>query len=378
MNKQDKSNNSKNIKKLEENNSKNTMGKGEKIFWLFIAIFALGWLILQGLAYKNTHKNNQKQNISVSKNEPVLKTLTKTIIEIVDDNKTIRNNLENSETLKLLNENLNLKISNLNETIEYKVNQAFAPVYNNIDTFLNFHYSVVGEYTELIGAATNEIGSTIKDKLFGEIFDSNLKQVKEQVNHKYIETLKEHFNQIDTLATKDINKTLNSQIFSKLNEDIKQRTSVQIIKLGSIIGTATAVKIVGAVSAKIIAKTTTKLAAKSAIKTSAKVAASGTAGTAGLSCGPFAWICSPVAATVAWFGMDAIVVSADEYMNREEFKQDIIAMLDKEKGAITEKLQTSYSNQFEKDSQSIQENFKNSIIKKKVEKTITVKEKIFK
>jgi ribosomal protein L31E len=378
MNKQDMSNNSKNIKKLEKNNSKNTMGKGEKIFWLFIAIFALGWLILQGLAYKNTHKNNQKQNISVSKNEPVLKTLTKTIIEIVDDNKTIRNNLENSETLKLLNENLSLKISNLNETIEYKVNQAFSPVYNKIDTFLDFHYSVVGEYTELIGAATDEIGSTIKDKLFGEIFDSDLEQVKEQVNHKYIETLKEHFNQIDTLATKDINKTLNSQIFSKLNEDIKQRTSVQIIKLGSIIGTATAVKIVGAVSAKIIAKTATKLAVKSSIKTAAKTAASGTAATVGLTCGPFVLICSSVAATVAWFGTDAIVVSADEYMNREEFKQDIIEMLDKEKGAIREKLQTSYANQFEKDSVAIQENLKNTIVKKKIEKTITIKERIFK
>ena len=375
MNKQDMSNNSENIKNPEENNQKNnskkTMGKGEKIFWLFIAIFLVVWLILQGLAYKN----NQKQNISISKNEPVLQTITKTIIEIVDDNKTIRNNLENSETLKLLNENLKLKISNLNETIEYKVNQAFSPVYSNIDTFLNFHYSVVGEYTELIGAATNEIGSTIKDKLFGEIFDSNLKQVKEQVNHKYIKTLKEHFNQIDTLATKNIDKTLNSQIFLKLNEDIEQRTSVQIIKLGSIIGTAAVVKIV---SAKIISKTATKLATKAAIKTAAKSTASGTAATVGLSCGPFAWICSPVAAGVAWFGTDAIVVSADEYMNREEFKQDIIAMLDKEKEIITKKLQNSYANQFVKDSIAMQENLKNTVVKKKIEKTITIKEKIFK
>ena len=357
----------------QKNISKNKIGKGEKIFWLFIAIFALFWLILQGKAYINTHKNDKDQNILVGKSEPVLKTITKTIIEIVDDNKIIRDNLENSETLKLLKENQNLKISNLNETIEYKVNQAFAPVYNNIDTFLDFHYSVIGEYTELVGAATNEISNTIKDKLFGEAFDNNLEQVKGQVNQKYIETLKEHFNQIDTLATKNINKTLNSQIFSRLNDDIQQRTSVQIIKFGSIIGTATTVKIIGAVTAKIIAKTATKLVTKSVIKTAAKTAASTTAATAGLSCGPFAWICAPVAATVAWFGTDAIVVSADEYMNRDEFKQDITTMLDNQKQELLDKMKFLYSEQFRIDSISIQNNFKNTTIKKEVKKTIIEK-----
>jgi len=351
-------------------NEEKLMGKGEKIFWLFIALFALCWLILQGLAYKNTHKNDKDQNISIRKEEPLLKTITKTIIEIVDDDKIIRNNLENSETLKMIKENQNLKISNLNGTIEHQVDQAFSPVYNNIDTFLDFHYSIVGEYTELVGVATNEIGNTIKDKLFGENFNNNLGQAKEQINQKYIDVIKEHFHQIDTLATKDINKTLNSKIFSRLDNDIEQRASIQIIKLGSIIGTATTVKIIGAVTAKIIAKTATKLAAKSAIKTTAKSAVSGTAATVGLSCGPFAWICSPVLAGVAWFGTDAIVVSTDEYMNRDEFKQEIITMIDNQKQELIDKMESSYSKQFLTDSIAIQDSFKNTTVKKEVKKTI--------
>ncbi len=358
---------------IREDNQKNKMGKGEKIFWLFIAIFALLWMFLQGKAYVNTHKNDKDQNISIGKSEPVLKTITKTIIEIIDDNKTIRNNLENSETLKLLKENQDLKISNLNEKIEYEINQAFVPVYNNIDTFLDFHYSVIGEYTELVGAATNEIGNTIKDKLFGEAFDNNLEQVKGQVNQKYIEILKEHFDQIDAIATKNINKTLNSKIFSRLNDDIQQRTSSQILKLGSIIGTATTVKIIGAVTAKIIAKTATKLATKTAIKTTAKTTASGTAATVGLSCGPFAWICSPVLAGVVWFGTDAIIVTTDEYMNRDKFKQEIITMLDNQKQELTDNMQLSYTKQLKTDSISIQENFKNTTVKKEIKKTIIEK-----
>jgi len=348
----------------------NKQNKGEKIFWLFISIFAICWLILQVLA----HKNNPKENMPISKDKPVLKT----IIQIVDDNKTIRKNLENIKTLKLINENLNLKITDLDKSIEDKVNQAFSSVYNSIDKFLDFHYSVVGEYTELIDAAINEIGNTVEEKLFGKMFDINLKEAKEQINRKYVEIFKKHFEYVETLATKDIDKTLNEQIFIKLNEDTKQRTSLQIIKLGSIVTTATTVKIISVVSTKIITKTATKLATKSVIKTSAKIAASSTAGTAGLSCGPFAWICSPVAATAAWFGTDAVVISADEYMNREDFRQDIIKMLDKEKKVIIEKLQTSYSLQFEKVSTTIQENLKNTTIKKKMKKTITIKNKIFK
>jgi hypothetical protein len=286
--------------------------------------------------------------------------------------------LENAQTLKLVNESFHRHTSDLNTSIAYEVNEAFSPVYGNIDTFLNFHYSVLGEYTELVAVVSNEIDSTIKEKLFGEGFTQNMEILKEEVSQKYIKTLKIHLEDIDTLATTDINKTLNAQIFATLNEDIEARTSLQVMKLASIIGTITVVKIIAIVTAKIIAKTASKLALKSAIKSTAKITASTTAGTAGLGCGPLAWICSPVAATVAWFGTDALIISADEYMNRDVFKQDLIAMLDIEKKALTEKLQNAYTQQFEEDSLFIQKSFKNTIVKKQVKKTIRLKEKIFK
>jgi hypothetical protein len=350
------------------------MGKFEKLFWLTIVILASIWLTLQVMAYLNV----QKETDRLSKDEPVLTSFIKTIVEIIDDNNTIRHNLENAKTLEMLNKSLNENVSTLSDGIEDKVDQAFAPVYGNIDTFLDFHYSDVGEYTELIGAATSKVGSIIKDKLFGETFKHQLKQVNIEVNEQYMTALKEHFDKIDMYAKQDVDKTLNVEIFSKLNEDIEERLSVQGIKLGSVVGVAAAVKVVGAISAKIIAKTATKLAAKSAIKTGAKLAASGTAATAGLACGPLAFICSPIAGGVAWFGTDALVVSVDEYMNRDEFKEEIVQMLDIEKKAIKDKLRSSYVSQFKKDSAQKQEELKNTSVKKKVEKQITVKEKIFK
>jgi hypothetical protein len=356
------------------NTAKTSMSKFEKMFWITIVILAFIWITLQVMAYFNAGK----ESIFFSNNEPVLTTSVKTIFEIIDDNNSIRHNLENFKTIEMLSQNLNDNILSLNGSIDQKVDEAFAPVYTNVDSFLDFHYSVVGEYTELIGAATSKVGSIIKKKLFGPTFNTQLQEVNKYVNQEYITALHDHYEQIDSHATKDINKTLNMVIFTKLNKDIEQRLSVQAIKLGSVVGAAAAIKIVGAVSAKIIAKTATKLAAKSAIKTSAKMAASGTAATAGLACGPLAFICAPVAGGVAWFGTDALIVSVDEYMNRDEFKQEILQMIDKEKKAIKDQLQTTYTNQFKEDSALKQKNLKETVIKKTVEKQITIKEMIFK
>jgi hypothetical protein len=52
-------------------------------------------------------------------------------------------------------------------------------------------------------------------------------------------------------------------------------------------------------------------------------------------------------------------------------------MLDKEKKSIKDKLRSSYVSQFKKDSAQKQEELKNTIVKKKIEKQITVREKIF-
>ena len=55
-------------------------------------------------------------------------------------------------------------------------------------------------------------------------------------------------------------------------------------------------------------------------------------------CGPFAPLCGAVAAVVTWVTVDAVIVSADEIMNREELRQDIISQLESQKIMVRDQM----------------------------------------
>ncbi len=342
--------------KIVENSKK--MGKFEKIFWITIAFFVFAYLILYFFAYKNTQHINKQTS---QDEKPILKQHRKTIIEIVDDNETIKNNLENNEAISSIQQNLELRKENMNLIIENRINQAFLPVYNNIDSFLDYHYSVIGEYSELGAAATGKIEESIKDRLFGNQFDTNLKNVQSQINNAYIDKLKEHIEDINDQALNDVNLSLNSEVLLKLNQDIEQRLITQKVKLKLIFGSTAPIKIIGIIGGKIA----TKAGGKILTKGTAKIGATSGAAAAGTLCGPLAWICSPVAATVVWFGSDAALISVDEYMNRDEFKKEITTMIDEQKNELTDKIKSLYSKQFSADSILVQNTFKNTTIKKR-------------
>ncbi len=270
----------------------------------------------------------------------------------------------NSKAIKILEDNLEEKRQKLDLVIDKQIEKSFSVAYDNIDTFLDYHYSVIGEYSELIASATGSIAQDVKENLFGNEFISNMKKSQTLINDTYIENIRAHITEIDKQATKGISRSLNSDILTKLTSDIENRFSAQYIKLGSIIVAGTSIKVVSLVSAKIAAKSGGKLAAKLAAKTTLKTASAGTAAVAGAACGPFVWVCSPVAGLAAWFGTDAIIISGDEYFNRDDFKREIVQMLDKQKIELSTKVKNAYAEKLVTDSISIRRNYESTTIKR--------------
>ncbi len=101
-------------------------------------------------------------------------------------------------------------------------------------------------------------------------------------------------------------------------------------------------------------------------------ASAGTAAAGGTVCEPAVVICTPVAAIVAWVATDAAIVSADEYLNRDEFKAKILHDITMQKEELKKQLQNAYTDNF------IQ--YHKALIAKleatKVKKRVTVKERI--
>ena len=127
-----------------------------------------------------------------------------------------------------------------------------------------------------------------------------------------------------------------ASVVTLATEDALQRfdKSDLLLKGGGALagGAATA----AAVTKTLGTKVTTKLAAKAAGKTAVKAAGIGgsaaSGAVAGLLCGPTAWICAPIAGVAAgiaaWFATDKVVIEVDEYLNRDEFEQELRAMID--------------------------------------------------
>lgn len=340
----------------------------EKIFWFTIAIFVILFVIMQILASQNRAKyNNPKESKPVS--EKLLKEVIREI-EVIVDTKQILKNLESNRTLDIINQDYNTQLKLLNLQIDLNIDKAFLHVENNVDNFLDFHYSIIGEYTELGAAATGEIGKTIQEELFGDDFDIYIEAASQVISNEYRQSAYTHLKTIDYLATQDIDQELNSQIIQTLQNEIDKNLDIQKVKLGTLLAVGIGAKVINIIVVKLAAKAGSKLAAKGAIKLGAKVTASAGAGLAGGVCGPLVWICAPIAATLAWFGTDAAIIAGDEYLNREEFKAEILTAINEQKIGLKEHFKHSYRDAFLKLSQELQQRYKELPVKEKIKRKV--------
>lgn len=341
---------------------KNQMSKGQKLFWIVIIIFSILYIILSIFA-----SSNMKDLISQKTNIPFLHKYVTTYLP--DD--TIKNNISNAESI--INKKLNEDLDIVNAKIDKEIEELFIGVEKNVDKYLDFHYSVIGEYTELTSLAVNTLSTEIQDKLFGSEFDKVFKDKMNNINQLYRQKVEEHTNLIVDFGIDGIDKELNNDSLRFMINDIENFRNL-ILGKSLIVGTAIGSKIALALSSKIAARIITKASSKLVVKSVGKLATSSAAAGAGLSCGPLVWICAPAFATVAWFGTDALVVAADEKLNREEFKNEIMISLNESKDEIKYNLKKSVEEEFKTISEKVKNTLKNTEIIKK--EKIRLEEKI--
>lgn len=345
------------------------MSSFEKLFWIIIFLLTIAYTILIGMAsYRSGVSSNENNNTMVASDEIIQE------IEVIVTSDRIKKNLENNRTVEEIKKNLQKNMFILDKKIDMEINRAFRQAYSNIDPFLDFHYSVVGEYMELGGMAAGTMEKMIEQKLFGSDFPIRLKDSLKVISSEYEIRLAEHFDFINQKATTKVNINLNSEIIDDLQKHVEQNIKLQGSKMGVLVTAKFAPKLVKIAATKIAAKSSSKIAAKMAVKLGAKSAAAGSGAVAGALCGPAFWICSPIAAGALWFGTDAVVSSIDEIYNRDEFKQDIMDSLVNQQNLIKRKLKQSYERTAKKLSEEIVVKYKQSPVKEI--KRVKIKDKI--
>lgn len=264
-----------------------------------------------------------------------------------------------------IEEDINKKLNDLYRTIDISIDSLFSPLEANVDKYLDFHYSVYGEYAELTTAMFGDLEQEIQEKLLGKNFDKQYKNISDVIENQYTNEIKQHFIDIDRYASEGIDMELNADIFDPVMTAIQNNKHIQQIKISTVAGVAIGAKIASVIAAKALLKAT----GKTALKTGTKAAAAATGATLGLGCGPAAPICSLALATAAWFGTDAVVVTGDELLNRDELKNKILLTLDELKKELKDSYKDSYKEKFTKTSEEIRNAYKNTpqTIKKRKE-----------
>ena len=159
--------------------------------------------------------------------------------------------------------------SEIDALIDEKIDEVFRPVYGQIPKFTDFHYSVTGEYTEIIAALSGEMGNRIQVILFNQVgFEGNLQSGFNQITEQSKEKISSAMERINSniqnkigLGNEDMN--LLTTILHLTIQDVKKRFSSLEYSTIRGVGLSLGLTGTGAVLAKTMGK---KLAVKVAKK----------------------------------------------------------------------------------------------------------------
>jgi hypothetical protein len=231
--------------------------------------------------------------------------------------------------------------------VKLRLDRVYAPVYEAIPDYASFHYSVLGEYTELTSALLGGMANTLHDQLYNG-FDQRYLEAAEKIDQKYAEAFSDQLAKLIAAKTGSSPDQTLGPLTKTILEDAKNRVKFDA---SIVAAAATGVGVMKATMAVAAKKLTTKIAAKAVAKAAAKGAAKiGGAGT-GLATGtllcawsgPFAAACGVAGAVVGWLAVDTAVVNLDEYFNRDEFEADLRNIINKDREKKTKFLEALLS-----------------------------------
>lgn len=215
------------------------------------------------------------------------------------------------------------------EQISGRLNEAYAPVYAGIPKYMDFHYSLTGEWLELGSAAIGNLGRGLEEHLFNG-FDMRLRAVSE---HLVLEFDQKFLTALDEAMAAEPG---GAESFGPVGTRALRNSQNRMKKTSGTVGVA----LVGGATLKVFTtafakKLAIKLAAKVGSKAGMKWAAAGTGAVASAGAcswaGPGAAACAVVGAGIAWVATDVAMIKLDEYLTRDDFERDLRALIDDHK-----------------------------------------------
>lgn len=221
--------------------------------------------------------------------------------------------------------------------IDPELDRVFVPVYAGIPDYMEFHYSLKGEWLELGAAVLGQMESQLDQQLFNGL-DGRVASIAQRLQADFDGLWLSSVE--DALAQSSLNEGPIAELAERSVRDARDRIRTTAAVYGGLGAGAVALSVLPRVVAS---KLGPKIAGKVAVKTGARLVtvASG-AGTGAALCswaGPGAAACAAVGMAVSWVGVDYAMINLDKHVSQEEFEQDLHVLVDEQKAAIRDALQ---------------------------------------
>ncbi|UOR85169.1 hypothetical protein MPG29_02250 [Helicobacter pylori] len=276
---------------------------------------------------------------------------TKTILEILPDpiSDLIKNNLDSHQ--QEISDLLSSSKDKMYSKVDAQIDNLFDPIENNVDKFLDWHYSLKGNYSELALFVAKKLGLSVEDALFNKLqekflgadYKQRLKTMTDNISDAFISLLCQHKKDTEKIATQgvaDIPQVVESlkNIDDRIERDLKLKMGFAA-SIGLTAGVG-AGKLMKRLVPKLVEKLGTKLGAKVGAKFLAKFGIA-------------------VGGVLPTLGADVAFNYIDEWLHRDDFKKEILNNINEMKKNLKESYKISFDNGITKFSQEFQEDLKN-------------------
>jgi hypothetical protein len=244
--------------------------------------------------------------------------------------------------------------------VDASLDQLFIDVEQGVDQYLDWYFTVIGEYERLAAVATGDLGQLMANELEAHLFTNTgfgdrlagANQAIVSTSEEQMSTLYQrlgHQAKISIEAQPCGLGELDLSAFGDLERDqVRAATAagggaVIAVTSSKLLAKKAAAAVVGKVAAKKSFSTAAALLGKASMKKGGTILLSAAGGAAVCAPGgPLAAVCGVVAGAVAWFTFDKVFIEIDEALFRDEMRSDIIAVLNGQKTELATTLKAQH------------------------------------
>ena len=227
--------------------------------------------------------------------------------------------------------------------IQSGIETAFAPIYERIPPFLDWHYSVIGQYVELgqaaFGRLQEEFATQLLAGLEGRIVDASAdvdRVMRDEMRESVDQWIRD---EAQTLPTEALRTAYQRMLDATVPATI-QRFTVSAVPSAIVAagaggaGTAATATVAKGLAKKLMASMSVKTVGKAVARIGSPLGTAAAGAAAGAILGPAGAAIGVLAGATAWLALDSAFVNVDEYLNRSALERDLIGLVDESKEQV--------------------------------------------